>query len=127
MNEYAESFSEWKPWLSSFFFSGHIAWGHENIGSYFIKTLCGVLQEYGGDYHLSESVAKVNEVLADSVRQEKKHDVVDVGEVQHSLTSKLYFTPSGTFEDFVKSDAGDYDNNVRREDGSKRRTVIKVG
>ena len=102
---------------------GYLAWGNNKVGSYFIHTLCGVLQEYGGDYHLGDVATKVNEVLAESVSHHKGRNcnVVEVGDIHHTLTRKLYFNPRGTFPDVFEEKEKPQINN-----GGRGRTIVKV-
>merc|ERR1712150_40558 len=66
----------------------------DSKGSYFVDTLCRVLHDYGGEYSLNDSVAKVNELLSKCVQgNNKRGDIVSVGEVQHTLTYEIFFNP----------------------------------
>ena len=76
-------------------------------GSFFINTLCMVLQEYCKDsryYHLGDAITKVNDILSKDIQGipngNEKH-LGQVGEGYSSLISHLYFYPNKDYNDFI--------------------------
>ena len=73
--------------------TGHTAWTDPETGSWFISTLCQVLQETAKDTDLVQMLIEVNERVSEKVDQ-KNHAPV---ETPSTLSKKLYFNQPEPF------------------------------
>lgn len=78
---------------------GHTSWVG-NQGSLFIRTLCEVVHAYADQFTLQDIVTKVNQILAEEIKQiregNKMTTVCEAPEVTHSLTYNLYLKAENT-------------------------------
>ena len=104
-----QTFCFYHYWCNSVKFissnTGYLAWRSTKTGSWFISSLCDVLQEQASGTDLMVMLTEVSQRVSSMATrkaslEEAEEAVKQCLEKSTTLTKKLYFNPSKTFEEY---------------------------